>query len=129
MKRSYDADPGYLTVNQAVDRMIQVIGKDNSKLRGRIYRKFINMAAENKIEYKKHGRAWWLKEEEVDKYIEEKGKQLKNNYRTMDENEEIGKITVEYIKDIIELLEKVGTPPDKILELLKVKLNMNDNKN
>lgn len=53
---------------------------------------------------------------------------MKEKYSTEDEDEEIGKIKVEYIKDIIELLEKVGTPPDKILELLKVKLRMNDKK-
>lgn len=130
MERNYNAWPGYLTVNQAVDRIIRNLNEeDGEKTRGKYYRDLIKLSKENVLKHKKSGRNYWIDENDIDKYIQSKKgiiKYSKNNNELENKGNEI---QIEEIKDIITLLEKAEVPPEKVLELLKEKLNMNNNVN
>lgn len=127
MERNYNSEPGYLTVNQSVDRIIEVLKEDdNQQIRGKYYRDIIKLAKKDVLKNKKSGRNYWIDENEVDKYIEKKLSISKKYMKYNDGKSKKNEISTSDIKDIINLLEKAEVPSEKILKLVKEKLNMNN---
>lgn len=122
MKKHYTAEPGFLTVNQAVDRVIIALKEDsNEHVKGRYYRELIKLAQNKVLKNKKNGRNYWIDEKAIDQYIQNKIKI--NGYSIKDTDAKNNKISNNDIKDIINLLEKAEVPSEKILEILKETMN------
>jgi anionic cell wall polymer biosynthesis LytR-Cps2A-Psr (LCP) family protein len=123
MKKHYNAEPGFLTVNQAVDRIINALREDdNRKIKGIYYRELIKLSQKKILKNKKNGRNYWIDEKSIDEYIQNKIKMDKYSKKATEvKNNEI---STDNIKEIISLLEKAEVPPEKILKIIKEALNI-----
>jgi predicted RNA-binding protein YlxR (DUF448 family) len=116
MKKHYTAEPGYLTVNEGVDRIIYALQEDNNKrIRGIYYRELIKLSQRKVLKNKKNGRNYWIDEKSIDEYI--KNKVAKNSMKSTEEQSK--EISTKNIKEIIGSLEKAEVPSEKILKILK----------
>lgn len=114
----YRARAGFLTINDATDMMVKSSG--GSEDRDYCYRLFLRLAKEGKLRSQKNGRAWWLFEDEVQGYIK---KVYPDGWRGSQGSPERGEIVAgEKVLEMINLLEKAETPPEKIIEVIKEKI-------
>lgn len=122
MKKHYTAEPGFLTVNQAVDRVIYALHEDDNKqVKGIYYRELIKLSQKKILKNKKNGRNYWIDEKSIDEYIQSKITKKSTVSNTEEKNKEISN---KNIKDIISLLEKAEVPAEKILNILKQTMNI-----
>lgn len=123
----------YYTTNKCVELILKTLGYENDrKKESHYYRELITLAKDGKIDYKKEGRRYFFRKDEIINYlnyiqgntnnIEESDEFI--DYDDIEDNEEREVDDINNIRDVIVALEKAKYSPEKILNVIKDILNI-----